>query len=125
MGARAKRPSETGDTAVLGLCCQRAPLLAARPRYALGTGPSAKGFKNTYFAKARSSAAIAAAVYSPPERFDRKDTQARDIPETDSADLRAASIVARLTEQAAAIISRAFEPSTAASVSAPFEQNAR
>ena len=71
---------------MLGLCCQRAPLLAAaRPRYALGTGSSAKGFKNTYFFAPQRSAAIAAAVYSPIERLDRKDTQARDIPEIDSA----------------------------------------
>ena len=111
---------------MLGLCCQRAPLLAAaRPRYALGTGSSAKGFKNTYFAKARSSAAIAAAVYSPPQRLDRKDTQARDLSETDSADARNAAAVARLTEQAAAIISRAFERITAASVSPRRSNNAR
>ena len=61
-------------------------MAAARPRYALGTGASVSGINLPYRLSDWTSAAIAAAVYSPPERLDRKDTQARDIPEIDSAD---------------------------------------
>ena len=111
---------------MLGLAVKgRLFLAAAGFRYALGTGLSALGINLPYFPSATKSGAIAAAVYSQPQRLDRKDTQARDLSETDSADPQNRLIVARLAEQAAAIISRAFERITAASVSPRRSNNAR